>query len=330
MKAVVITEPGGPEVLQLRDVPDPIAGAGQILVRVHATAINRADLLQRRGQYAAPPGVPADIPGLEYAGIVEDLGEATTRWQPGDRVMGIIGGGAYAEYVTVHEAEALPVPEKLSLEEAGAVPEAFITADDALFTLMQLHSGQAVLILAAASGVGTAAVQLARWIGATVIATSRTASKLEAITRLGAQVTVDTNKQDYIEECTLVTEGRGVDGVLDLVGGSYFARNLEALARRGRLILVGLTAGATSEANLGLILRKRLTVIGTVMRARPLEEKIITTSEFAKRTLPLLEAGTVKPIIDRVLPMWEVARGHEVMEKNQNVGKIVLTWARTD
>lgn len=326
MKAVVITQAGGPDVLELRDVPLPAPGERQIRVRVQATAINRADLLQRRGQYAAPAGAPPDIPGLEYAGTVDELGSGVSRWQRGDRVMGIVGGGGYAEYLTVHEAEALPVPDLLSLEDAAAVPEAFITADDALFTLMHLQRGETVLIHAVASGVGTAALQLARATAARVVGTSRSAHKLARVAALGLDFGIDTSKEKFVEAVMGFTDQRGVAGVLDLLGGHFFARNVECLTERGRAILVGLTAGASTEVDLRLILRKRLTIIGTVLRARPLDEKIATTAAFAERSLPWLRSGIVQPVIDRVLPIEEVQEAHRVMEDNENVGKIVLTW----
>jgi NADPH2:quinone reductase len=326
MNAVVITRPGGPHVLELQEVPTPAPGRNEILVRVKATAINRADLLQRRGAYPAPPGVSENIPGLEYSGVVEELGSGAKRWQAGDRVMGLTGGGAYAEFVVVHESEALRLPELLSFEQAAAVPEAFITADDALFTLMKLQRGETVLIHAAASGVGTAAVQLARATGATVIATSRTAAKLSQIMELGVSIGIDASRHEFVAEVARCTHERGVHGVLDLVGGDYFARSLQTLAQNGRLVLVGLTGGPQAQVNLSTILRKRLRIEGTVMRVRSLTEKIVTTAAFAGRSLPLLANGSVKPIIDRVLPMTEVQTGHSILEGNENVGKVVLAW----
>ncbi|HSL71663.1 MAG TPA: NAD(P)H-quinone oxidoreductase [Longimicrobiales bacterium] len=326
MRAVVITAPGGPEVLALRDVPLPPLLPGHIRVRVRATALNRADLLQRRGLYPAPAGAPADIPGLEYAGEVEAAAPDAQRWQPGERVMGIVGGGGCAEYVQVHEDEALPVPASLSLTEAAAVPEAFLTAHDALSTLMQLRAGESVLIHAAASGVGTAAIQLAHVLGARVYGTSRTARKLDAVSSLGIDYAIDTTKHDFATAVEHITNGRGVNGVLDLVGGPYLGGNIRCLAPRGRLILVGLTAGATAELDMRALLRKRLTVIGTVMRARPLDEKIAVAAAFARAALPLLESGQLRPVIDRTLPMDQVQDAHRIVESNQTIGKVVLTW----
>jgi putative PIG3 family NAD(P)H quinone oxidoreductase len=326
MKAVIITRPGGPEVLELRDVEAPTVPAQHIRVHVHATALNRADILQRKGLYPAPPGAPQDIPGLEYAGTVDQLGTGATRWRPGDRVMGLVGGGAYAQYVTVHEEEALPVPAHWLLEEAAAVPEAFLTAHDALFTLMQLRAGETVLIHAAASGVGSAALQLARAADARVIGTSRSRAKLERIRELGIDHEIDVSTSDFAAEVERFTLGAGVDGILDLVGGDYLPGNIRCLKERGRLILVGLTAGASGSLDMRAVLRKRLSIIGTVMRARTLAEKIQVARTFQQTALPWLEAGTVRPVIDRMLNINRVAEAHTLMESNQNVGKIVLIW----
>jgi putative PIG3 family NAD(P)H quinone oxidoreductase len=326
MRAVIITGKGGPEVLRLGEAELPPLGERQIRVRVHATAVNHADLLQTHGQYPVPPGAPADIPGLEYAGTVEAIGASVTRWHTGDRVMGLVGGGSYAEYVQVHEDEALPVPERLSLTEAAAIPEAFLTAHDALFTQMQLRSGETVVIHAAASGVGTAAVQLARAAGARIVATSRTAEKLARIAHLGVDRAVDTSSEDFAAAVGQFTEGRGADGVLDLVGGPYLPGNIRCLANRGRLLIVGLTAGTSAELDMRAVLRRRLRIIGTVMRARGLEEKIAVARAFAEGGLALLESGVVVPVIDRVLPMSAAAESHRIIASNQTIGRVVLAW----
>ena len=323
MRAIVITKSGGPDVLQLREVATPAPGLHQVLIRVRATAVNRADLLQRRGQYPVPPEAPKDIPGLEYAGVVEACGESALRWSIGDRVMGIVGGGSYADYVVVHEDEALPIPEVLSFDEAAAIPEAFITADDALFSLMQLRGGESVLIHAAASGVDTAAVQLAHVHGAVTIGTSRHAEKLEQIRSLGLDHAIAASAADFTD-AVLRISSRGVDGVLDLVGGPYLSANVQCAAPHARIVLVGLTAGRTAELDLSAILRKRLRIIGTVMRARSVAEKIAVARAFALRTLPLFASGQLRPVIDRVLPLERAADAHELLEANATVGKVVL------
>jgi NADPH:quinone reductase len=289
---------------------------------VRATAVNRADLLQRRGHYPAPAGAPQHIPGLEYAGTVEQIGAGVTRWRVGDRVMGIVAGGGYAEMVCVHEDEALPVPGSLSLTEAAAIPEAFLTADDALFTLMGLQPGESVLIHAVASGVGTAAVQLVKAAGATAIGTSRSAQKLRQVHGLDHGIDASNGFADAV----LALNGNGVDGVLDLVGGDYMTANLKCTAQRGRIVLVGLTAGNQALLDLGLILRKRLSIVGTVMRARSLAEKIAVATAFAQRSLPWFDGGKLKPVIDRVLSISEVREAHALLERNETVGKVVLEF----
>ena len=284
MKAIVITEPGGPDVLTPADAPAPEPGRGEVRVAVKASAVNRADLMQRRGAYPAPAGWPQDIPGLEYAGVVESVGPGVERWKPGDRVMGLVGGGGYAEQVVVHEREALPVPDRLSLEEAAAVPEAFITAHDALFTRLGLASGEWLLVHAAGSGVGTAGLQLARAAGARVVGTSRSAWKLERATSdFGLDVAVDAS--DGFADAVLAATDGGVDAILDLVGGAYLAGNLRALRTLGRQVVVGLTSGRSAELDMGALLGKRLTLVGTALRSRPLEEKIAATRLFARHGL---------------------------------------------
>jgi putative PIG3 family NAD(P)H quinone oxidoreductase len=324
MRAVVITRPGGPEVLEVRDVARPEPGKRQIRVRVVATAVNRADLLQRAGNYPAPEGSPADIPGLEYAGFVDSMGPRVSRWHGGERVMGLVGGGSYAEYVITHEDEAVTVPEALSLEHAAAVPEAFITAHDALITQMKLKRGQLLLIHAVGSGVGTAALQLAKAIGARVIGTQRSAWKLERATSLGLDRGIDVANEDFAEVALEITAGRGVDGILDLVGGDYLPGNLRALASKGRILLVGLVAGSKHELDMRLVMRKRATIIGTVLRSRSLDEKIAAIQTFAGEVLPLIEAGTITPIVDEVLPLEQAAHAHEIVADNRTFGKVVL------
>lgn len=324
MRAVVIREPGGPEVLETKKVKVREPGRGEIRVRVHAAGVNRADLLQRRGLYPPPPGWPADIPGLEYAGEVEAVGEAVELWKAGDRVMGLVGGGGYAEFVVVQEREALAIPPLLSYEEAAAVPEVFITAHDALFTQMHLELGERLLIHAVGSGVGTAALQLAKAAGATVIGTSRAEWKLERATDYGLDVLINTSEHYFPEMVEQATAGSGVHVILDLVGGPYLAGNIESLAEKGRMIVVGLTAGRTAEIDLGAILRKRLCVIGTSLRFRPLEEKIEAVRAFDHDVGSLLATGQVRPVIDRVFEFGEAAEAHRRMEADENFGKLVI------
>jgi putative PIG3 family NAD(P)H quinone oxidoreductase len=326
MRAVVVARPGGPEVLHLAERPLPEPGPGEIRVRVHASALNRADLLQRRGQYPAPPGAPQDIPGLEYAGEVDAVGEGAGLWAVGNRVMGIVGGGGYAEYVTVHEREAMRIPQGLSFEEGAAIPEAFLTAYDALFTRLELLMGERVLIHAVGSGVGTAALQLARAAGAVTIGTSRSADKLARAAELGLDVGIDTSREELAAALENATYGSGVHAVVDLVGGRILEESLRGLAQGGRVVVVGTVAGSKVELDLGLLLRRRIRIVGTVLRTRPLEEKIALAREFSSTVLPLLSSGKIRPVIDRIYPFSEIADAHRQMEENDTFGKIVLKW----
>ncbi len=325
MRAAIYTGAGGPEVISIGEVPKPEVRPGHIRVRVYAAGVNRADLIQRRGQYAAPPGWPADIPGLEYAGEVEAV-RGVTRWKTGNRVMGLVGGGAQAELVTVHQDEALAIPEGLSFAEAAAVPEAFLTAYDALVTRGRLAVGERVLIHAVGSGVGTAAAQIAKHLGAAVLGTSRSQEKLARATVYGLDHGIDTSRGQFRDAV-----GEPVDLVLDVLGGPAFADNLAVLAPRGRLILLGFLAGSRVTGDLGPILRKRLEVIGTVMRTRGQEERAPLVREFAERMLPLFDqriehAAPLRPVLERTYPMTELADAHRVLERNETFGKVVVTW----
>ncbi|HLV60173.1 MAG TPA: NAD(P)H-quinone oxidoreductase [Fredinandcohnia sp.] len=323
-RAVRIREFGGPEVLEFVDVEPRPPGHGEILVRVEAAGLNRADLLQRRGLYPAPPDAPADVPGLEYAGVVEAAGPGAG-WEAGDRVMGIVGGGAMATHVTVSGREAMPIPEGMPAADAAAIPEVFLTAYDALFVQGELRLGETVLVHAVGSGVGTAALQLVRAAGATCIGTSRTEQKLERCRALGLDVGLRTDGR-FADEVKRHTGGRGVDLVLDLVGASYLEENLAAVATRGRLVCVGLLGGAKASLPLGTLLQKRVRLVGTVLRSRPPEEKASLTQRFAREVLPLFVQGRLRPVVDTVLPFERVTEAHRLLESNRTFGKIVLTW----
>jgi putative PIG3 family NAD(P)H quinone oxidoreductase len=326
MRAICIREPGGPEVLELRELPDPLPGPGEIRVKVHATALNRADLLQRRGLYPAPPDSPADIPGLEFAGVVEVLGPRASRFKVGDKVMGVVGGGAYAERLVLHERAAVRSPAGMDLTQAAAIPEAYFTAFDALILQAGLRSGERLLIHAVGSGVGTAAVQVARLIGARTLGTARSEEKLRKAQRLGLETAIVAREPKFAEEVKKATGGAGVDVVLDLVGGAYLEENVRALAPRGRQVVVGLVAGTSAPLNLGALLAKRLEIRGTVLRSRPLEEKIAVAQAFERQILPALDSGALRPVVDEVMPMAEVQQAHRRMESNETFGKLVLVW----
>lgn len=324
MRAAVITQAGGPEVLEVRDVPRPSPADGQILVRVAATALNRADLIQRRGGHPAPAGWPSDIPGLEYAGTVEAVAAGVDRFAPGDRVMGLVGGGAYAEYLAVHQAEVMPVPAALDLEQAAAVPEAFITAHDAILTQAGLSEGENLLVHAAGSGVGTAALQIAKAVGARTFGTARTGWKLDRAAEYGLDVAINVSDRDFVDVIEGDTAAHGADVILDLVGGDYLTGNLRCLARFGRIIIVGLVAGRSAQLDMRALMSKRGMIRGTMLRTRTASEKAEATSAFAEFGLPLLENGALRPVIDRVLSLEDVAEAHRVMEESDNFGKIVL------
>ena len=327
MRAVVIAKHGGVEGLEVRDVPRPAPPtADRVLVRVRAAALNRADLLQRRGLYPAPAGAPQDIPGLEFAGRVEEAGSDSRRFQKGDRVFGITGGGAQAEYILAIEDELAAVPDNLNWAEAASVPEAFITAHDALFTQARLQMGERLLVHAAGSGVGLAAIQLARAAGASVFGTSRTPEKLTRAREYGLDEwgSVGDDPSSISRAVREWTKGEGVHVILDLVGASYLAANLEALAPKGRLLLVGTSAGSRAELDFSLVMRKRLKIMGTVLRSRSRQEKAAATREFERQVLPLLERSLVRPVIDGIYDIEEVRAAHERLESNASFGKVVL------
>ncbi len=326
MKAVWIKEFGGPENLEIRDVPRPATPAGsRVLVRIRAAGLNRPDLLQLKGHYAAPAGHPQEIPGLEFAGDVAEVGEAVTTFTTGDRVFGIIGGGAQAEYLSSRESLLVKIPANLNYSEAAAIPEAFITAHDAVFTQAGLKAGETLLIHAVGSGIGLAALQLAKANSARVIGTSRTADKLEACKKLGLDEAILTDGElDLAEIIKEKTGGRGADVILDLVGAKYFDANLRSLALKGRLMLVGLMSGAISEFNMGLALSKRARITGTLLRPRSDEEKAEATRAFAEQVVPLFENGKLKPNVDKIFPLEDVQEAYKYLESNASFGKVVL------
>jgi putative PIG3 family NAD(P)H quinone oxidoreductase len=326
MRAVVITHPGGPEVLEVHERPTPIPRAGEILVRVRASAINRADLLQRQGLYPAPPGAPADIPGLEYAGDVAAVSSGVTRWKEGDRVFGITGGGAYAEFLTVDAETVARVPDRLDWKEAAAVPEAFITAHDALVVQARLQRGESVLVHAVGSGVGLAGTQIAQAWGARPFGTARTAEKVEKAKGYGLVdgVVIENDVEAFVPACERWTAGKGIDVTLDLVGGDYLGASIRASALRGRIMLVGTVAGRQSTIPTGMVLGKRLTLRGTVLRARSLEEKRAVTAAFAAEVVPLFESGALTPTIDSVFDLAQAGAAHERVAGNATFGKVVL------
>jgi NADPH:quinone reductase len=351
MKAAWITRAGGPEVLEIRSVPRPAVSADQVLVKVHSSALNRADLLQRQGRYPAPAGFPAEIPGLEFAGEIAETGPQARLWKPGQRVFGLTGGGAHAEYIVTHERLVAAIPENLGWPEAGAIPEAFITAHDALWKQASLRPGETVLIHSVGSGVGLAAVQLVRAMNAVPYGTSRTQAKLEPALRRGMEAGTVVSSDSSVKaegasdavrshgdspnfdalaaSAEKWTGGKGIDVVLDLAGGPYVKASQKLMAIRGRMILVGSVAGGSYELESRYVMSRRLTIQGTVLRARTLEEKIAVTQAFAAEVVPLFAKGILQPDIDSTFRMDQIAQAHERLESNQTVGKVVVEWQET-
>ena len=325
MRAVVITEPGGPDVLKIQEVPDPVPGPDDVLVDVKASALNRADTLQRQGGYPAPPGSPDDILGLEFSGVVLETGENVTDLQEGDMVFGLLGGGGYASRVVTHSRMAMRIPDNLDFVQAAAVPEVFFTAYDALFNHCELSMGESVLIHAAGSGVGTAAVQLAHNTGASVFGTASSEDKLQRAAELGMNVGINYRDQDFAEVVREHTGGAGVNVLLDVIGADYWEPNLASMALRGRIVLVGTMGGGGIEADLRPLMFKRLRITGTVLRSRPIEEKIAVTNQIKRHVLPLIASGAIRPVVDTVFPLAEAAEAHWHMESNANFGKIILS-----
>lgn len=327
MKAVVIASFGPAEGLEVREIADtPKPTADRVRLRVRAAGLNRADILQRLGRYPAPPGYPQKIPGLEFAGEVESIGDEVRSWEVGDRVFGIIGGGGQAEYVTVPANHLARIPDNLDWAEAAAVPEVFMTAHDALFTQCGVTTGEHVLIHAAGSGVGTAAIQLVDAAGAFAYGTSRTADKLERAKEFGltSSMVVDRDAMKFAEVAKEWTNGAGVNVVLDLVGAAYLKANLDSLATKGRLIFVGTTSGSKAEIDYSILMGKRLKLMGTSLRTRSPEEKATATRLFAQQVMPLLASRAIRPVIDKVFEMKDVRAAHERIESNESFGKVVL------
>jgi putative PIG3 family NAD(P)H quinone oxidoreductase len=329
MRAAVITRPGGADIIEIREVPRPKPDRHEILVRVVGSALNRADLLQRAGKYPAPAGAPPDIPGLEFAGVVAANGESSSRWNVGDAVMGIVAGGAHAEYLVVHEDAVVRKPERLPFTEAGTVPEVFTTAFDAL-QQARVEDGEYVLIHAASSGVGLAAIQLAKLMLTIPFGTTRSGRKADAAIAAGAAAvfTLQSNELDKLAEyCEQYTYGNGFDVVLDLNGGPYLPASLRCIAQKGRVICIGTPAGAKAELNLGHLLSKRASIIGTVLRARSVAEKIEVARSFSESVLPWLDQGKIRLFIDSEFTLDRIREAHRRLESNETIGKVALKIA---
>ncbi len=324
MKAITIPAFGGPEALVLAEVERPQPRAGEVLVEVAAAGVNRADLLQRQGHYAPPPG-ESDVPGLEVSGVVVALGEGVEGWSVGDEVCALLAGGGYAEYVRVPAGQLLPVPDGVSLVEAAALPEVVCTVWSNVFLTANLRPGETLLVHGGSSGIGTMAIQLALEVGVHVAVTAGSAEKLEACRALGAEVLVNYREQDFVEEVRAATDGRGADVILDNMGASYLARNVDLLATSGRLVVIGMQGGTRAELDLSVLLRKRAAVIATSLRARPAEEKATIVAAVREHVWPLIASGRVRPVVHATHPLADAADAHRELEASTHVGKVLLT-----
>jgi putative PIG3 family NAD(P)H quinone oxidoreductase len=324
MKAVVITEFGGPDVLRFAEVPDPVAGPGEVVLDVAAAGLNRADLLQRAGFYPPPPGAP-EWPGLECSGTIRAIGEGVTGWAVGDQACALLSGGGYAEQVAVPVGQLLPIPAGVSLVDAAALPEVTCTVWNNVFMAAGLRPGEVFLMHGGASGIGTMAIQLARQVGATVAVTAGSEAKLQRCAALGAEVLVNYHEADFVEVVTEATGGRGADVVLDNMGASYLTRNIQVLAPSGRLVVIGMQGGSKAELDLGLLMRKRAALIVASLRARPAEEKAAIVASVREHVWPLLDSGRVRPVVQERLPMERAGDGHRLLDGADHVGKVVLT-----
>lgn len=323
MHAITIPSPGGPDALVWNEVPDPDIQPGTVLVRIAATAVNRADIMQREGHYPPPPGAP-EWPGLECSGVVEAVGDGVTDWSPGDEVCALLAGGGYAERVVVPAGQLLPVPDGMDLVTAAALPEVFCTVWANVFMTASLQPGETLLVHGGASGIGTAAIQLATAVGARVAVTAGSAEKLERCRELGANILINYRDDDFVAAVREGTDGRGANVILDIIGAKYLASNVEALAVGGRLVIIGLQGGRKAELDLRALMGKRAAVIGTTLRARPADEKATIVAAVREHVWPLFAAGDVRPIVDTVLPITQATEAHRRVEASEHVGKVVL------
>ena len=326
MKTITITHPGGPEVLQVGERPIPVCAPGEVLVKVAAAGVNRPDVSQRKGNYPAPAGASPDIPGLEIGGIVVETGINVTRWKVGDKVCALVTGGGYAEYCSVPEGQCLPIPGNLSFTEAASLPETYFTVWSNVFDRGKLQTGETLLVHGGSSGIGVAAIQMAKALGATVYVTAGTDEKCRFCEQLGAAKAINYKTEKFAEVIKQVTNGNGVDVILDMIGGDYTANNIKSLANGGRLVLINMMMGKDVQVDLSHVMTKRLTITGSTLRARDTAFKKAIAQNLEKRIWPLLASGKIKPIINAVFPAEKAADAHRLMESSEHIGKIVLSW----
>jgi NADPH2:quinone reductase len=326
MKAIVITQPGGPEVLQLTDLSKPAFAPNEVLVKVHASGINRPDVYQRKGSYPPPQGAPQDIPGLEIAGIVVEVGKEVTRWQTGDKVCALLIGGGYAEYCNVPEGQCLPIPGELTFEEAASLPETFFTVWSNVFDRGQLKINETLLIHGGSSGIGVAAIQMVKALGHTVYVTAGSDDKCRFCQELGATKAINYKIENFANTIMQLTNGKGVDVILDMIGGDYTAGNLKSLADEGRLVLINTMNGKDAQVDLSVVMRKRLTITGSMLRSREIAFKAAIAQNLEKTVWPLIASGKIKPVVNKIFPADKAADAHRLMEGSEHIGKIVLSW----
>ena len=326
MKAVVITRPGGPEVLHIEERPIPAYGPDEVLIKVHASGINRPDVFQRKGNYPPPAGVPADIPGLEVAGIVAEIGAAVTRLKVGDKICALVSGGGYAEYCNVPEGQCLPVPGNLNFTEAASLPETFFTVWSNVFDRGQLKGDETLLVHGGSSGIGVAVIQMANTLGHKVFVTAGSGDKCRFCEDLGAAKAINYKTENFADAIKELTGGRGVDVILDMIGGDYTMGNLQSLAEDGRLVLINTMNGKDVQVDLSIVMRRRLTITGSTLRARDKSFKSAIAQNLEKNIWPLVESGKIKPVIYEIFPAEKAAEAHKLMESSEHTGKIILSW----
>jgi len=326
MKAIVVTQPGGPEVLQIAERPKPVCSPGEVLVKVAAAGINRPDVFQRKGNYPPPAGASPDIPGLEIAGTITETGAGVTRWKVGDKVCALVMGGGYAEYCAVPAGQCLPVPGNLTFTEAASLPETFFTVWSNVFDRGNLKGAETLLVHGGSSGIGVAAIQMATALGHKVYVTAGSVEKCSFCEKLGATKAINYKTENFAEVIKQLTDGKGVDLILDMIGGDYTPGNIQALADEGRLVMINTMKGKDVQVDLSVVMRKRLTITGSMLRSREIVFKAAIAQNLEKNIWPLLESGKIKAIINKVFPASEAANAHRLMESGEHIGKIVLVW----